>query len=49
MTCFPLNARRATTLPDLLMPYHLFRPLSRRYGKLTFKAVNAHADMFNAS
>lgn len=34
---------------DLLMPYYLFRPLARQQGKLTFKAVTALADIFNAS
>jgi len=34
---------------DLLMPYYLFRPLARLQGKLTFKAVTALADIFNAS
>jgi len=34
---------------DLLMPYYLFRPLARQQSKLTFKAVAALADTFNAS
>jgi hypothetical protein len=34
---------------DLLMPYYLFRPLARQQEKLTFKAVTALADIFNAS
>lgn len=34
---------------DLLMPYYLFRPLARKQSKLTFKAVTALADVFNAS
>lgn len=34
---------------DLLMPYYLFKPLARQQGKLTFKAVNALAEIFNTS
>ncbi len=34
---------------DLLMPYYLFQPLAREQGKLTFKAVNTLADIFNTS
>jgi hypothetical protein len=34
---------------DLLMPYYLFRPLARQHGKLTFKAIAALAELFNAS
>ena len=34
---------------DLLMPYYLFQPLARQQSKLTFKAVTALADTFNAS
>jgi hypothetical protein len=38
-----------TYAADLLMPYYLFRPLARQQGKLTFKAVAALADTFDAS
>lgn len=31
------------------MPYYLFRPLARKQGKLTFKAVIALSDVFNTS
>ena len=34
---------------DLLMPYYLFRPLARRQGKPTFKAVVALAEIFDTS
>lgn len=34
---------------DLLMPYYLFRPLSRQQSKLTFKTVTALSDTFNTS
>ena len=34
---------------DLLMPHYLFKPLARQQGKLTFKAVNALADIFRTS
>lgn len=34
---------------DLLMPYYLFKPLARQQGKLSFKAVNALAEIFNTS
>jgi Zn-dependent peptidase ImmA (M78 family) len=34
---------------DLLMPHHLFRPLARQQGKLTFKTVSALAGAFTTS
>lgn len=34
---------------DLLMPNYLFRPIARQHAKLNFKAVNALAEVFNAS
>ena len=38
-----------TYAADLLMPHYLFRPIAHEQGKLTFKAVNALADIFNTS
>lgn len=34
---------------DLLMPLYLFKPLSLQFSKLTFKAVNELATLFNTS
>jgi hypothetical protein len=38
-----------TYAADLLMPNYLFQPISRQYGKLTFKTVNALSDIFETS
>jgi hypothetical protein len=47
----PLSPERVADgfAADLLMPNYLFRPLSRRHDKLTFKTVNALADLFMTS
>ena len=47
----PLSPERSADgyAADLLMPYYLFRPLTRRQGKPTFKAVAALAEIFDTS
>lgn len=47
----PLSPERVADAyaADLLMPFYLFRPLARRYGKLNWKAVAELAEAFRAS
>ena len=47
----PLSPERIadTYAADLIMPHYLFRPVARQYPKLSFKTVDAVAEIFNTS